>query len=70
MIAEKNSRGKGAATEALQIMMFYATSKLTVDAFVAKIGADNLQSIALFKKLGFKEIKYNKIFNEVNATFH
>jgi RimJ/RimL family protein N-acetyltransferase len=48
MIAEPGSRRGGLATEALRLLMAYATRRLGVGKFVAKIGAANAPSLALF----------------------
>ena len=37
---------------------------LQVSKYIAKIGADNAPSLALFRKLGFRETKFVEIFNE------
>jgi len=65
MIAEERSRGRGLATQALRAMMYYAGTKLQCTKFVAKIGEANKASLALFQKLGFKQVNYSKIFKEV-----
>ena len=49
-------RRKGLALEALQLFMAYLHQELGVTKFVAKIGADNGPSLALFEqRLGFTE---------------
>lgn len=58
MVAEPDSRRKGLALEALQLFMAYLHSRLGVSRFVAKIGADNAPSLALFQgRLGFVELR-------------
>ena len=49
MIAEKDARKKGCATEAVKLMMGYCYDKLHVSRFIAKIGKHNLKSYSLFK---------------------
>ena len=49
MIAEKSARQKGAATEALKLMMGYCYDSIHISRFVAKIGKHNLKSYSLFK---------------------
>merc|ERR1712154_569955 len=53
MIAQEKSRKKGIATETLQLIIDFATKKLDIKTFDAKIQADNADSIKLFKKAGF-----------------
>jgi RimJ/RimL family protein N-acetyltransferase len=64
MVAEQRSRRKGIAFEALQIFLGWIKSNLPVTTIVAKIVEGNQSSIDLFKKLGFVEVKFNKIFRE------
>ena len=68
MIAEKLSRRKGLAFEALNLMMDYAIDKLNVSQFVAKITSENKPSLELFKKLGFDDIQYIEVFSEYHLT--
>ncbi|XP_042973942.1 N-acetyltransferase 9-like protein isoform X1 [Carya illinoinensis] len=65
MIAEPKSRGKGLGNECVLIMMAFAVENLEICVFRAKIGESNGTSLALFKKLGFKETSYSEIFKEV-----
>merc|ERR1712087_594738 len=68
MVAEKASRRKGLATEAVQLMMDFARHKLEIGKFVAKIQTDNASSLRLFKKLGFAETDYVEQFKEHTYT--
>lgn len=65
MIAENRSRRKGLATEALELMMLYGITELGIRKFYAKIGAGNAPSLSLFERLGFEDVKFSEIFNEV-----
>lgn len=69
MIADQKARRKGIATEAIFIMMFYCWKHFGIDKYVAKILEDNKPSIELFKKLGFKQIGYQKVFKEYVFEF-
>eukprot|EP01080_Neovahlkampfia_damariscottae_P010681 gene10681-3302_t len=64
MIAEEKSRKKGIAKESIKMMIKYANEELKINKFIAKIIDTNQNSIILFKKLGFKELKYVSVFNE------
>ncbi|CAL8101256.1 unnamed protein product [Orchesella dallaii] len=70
MIAEKSARRKGLATEALTLMMTFGKEELGVQKFIAKIKEDNESSIALFEKLGFREVERSKTFHEVTLEKH
>ncbi|PSC76460.1 histone H3 [Micractinium conductrix] len=65
MIAEPRSRRKGIAEEALRLFMSYASSRLGVTKFRAKIGETNAPSIALMTKLGYRQVSRSQIFKEV-----
>jgi len=69
MVAEKRSRRKGIASEALEMCMAYAWKTMHVTTFVAKIGLGNAASLALFtEKLGFRETsRETRIFREATA---
>ncbi|CAJ2668278.1 unnamed protein product [Trifolium pratense] len=65
MIAEQSSRGKGLGKESVLIMMAFAIEKLGIKTFQVKIGESNVESINLFKKLGFVQTSHSNIFKEV-----
>ncbi|KAI0293091.1 acyl-CoA N-acyltransferase [Russula brevipes] len=67
MIAEPAYRGQGRAHAALVLLLSYACNKLGVGkrSFVARIGAANARSIALFAGLGFKVVRTVTVFDEV-----
>lgn len=50
MIADPRYRRRGLASDALKLMIFYGTEQLKLKRFFAKIGENNLASIALFKR--------------------
>ncbi|KAK4811813.1 hypothetical protein QYF61_010315 [Mycteria americana] len=65
MIAEPSYRGRGFGKEATLMMMSYGVTHLGITKFEAKIGQENEASICMFKKLHFKEVAVNSIFQEV-----
>ncbi|KAM9831769.1 alpha/beta-tubulin-N-acetyltransferase 9 [Neosynchiropus ocellatus] len=65
MVAESSFRGKGIGKEVTQMMMHYGVAKLGIKKFEVKIGLDNKASIALFKKLNFRQVSLCKVFKEV-----
>ncbi|ODN03080.1 N-acetyltransferase 9 [Orchesella cincta] len=70
MIAEKSARRKGLASEALTLIMTFGKEELGVQKFIAKIKEDNESSIALFQKLGFREVARSTVFHEVTLEKH
>ncbi|NXF91633.1 NAT9 acetyltransferase, partial [Eubucco bourcierii] len=65
MIAEPGYRGRGFGKEATLMMMSYGVRNLGITKFEAKIGQENEASICMFKKLRFKEVAANRVFQEV-----
>ncbi|NWW72986.1 NAT9 acetyltransferase, partial [Climacteris rufus] len=65
MIAEPSCRGRGFGKEATLLMMAYGVRNLGITKFEAKIGQENEASICMFKKLHFKEVAVNSVFQEV-----
>ncbi|XP_054249806.1 alpha/beta-tubulin-N-acetyltransferase 9 isoform X3 [Indicator indicator] len=65
MIAEPGYRGRGFGKEATLMMMSYGVRNLGITKFEAKIGQENEASICMFKKLHFKEVAANSVFQEV-----
>lgn len=65
MIAEESARGKGVATEAIRLFMYYVCEHLPrVQLFFVKIGDSNVSSLKLFEKLNFTFHKHVEIFSE------
>lgn len=54
LIADRNDRGKGYATEALHLLIEYGFDVLDLHQIYSNVRTDNDQSVALFKKLGFE----------------
>ncbi|NWW98367.1 NAT9 acetyltransferase, partial [Caloenas nicobarica] len=65
MIAEPSYRGRGFGKEATLMMMAYGVRNLGITKFEAKISQENETSICMFKKLHFKEVAVNSVFQEV-----
>ncbi len=57
---------QGIARQALELFMAYASSRLQVRCFRAKILESNAPSIALFESMGFLEVKRVAVFKEVH----
>lgn len=54
LIANRNDRGKGYATEALHLLIEYGFDALDLRQIYSNVRVDNEQSVALFKKLDFE----------------
>ncbi|MDG1841233.1 MAG: GNAT family protein [Crocinitomicaceae bacterium] len=62
LIAEKKFRNKGYACEAIKLIISYCRNKLDIITLNCCIQEDNLKSIKLFEKNGFKRINnFNNI---------
>ena len=64
MVAEAQWRGIGLGKEAIKILIYFAILKMNIKKFIVKIGSTNLESLALFKGLGFEEESYSSVFDE------
>ncbi len=60
LIARKDKREKGLASEALSVLMDYAFGTLHLHQVFCNIAVENEASIKLFKKLGFMEVGLQK----------
>ena len=72
-ISEPAYRRKGYAHAALRLLLLYACApplSVNPQTLVARIGAKNEASIALFKKLGFEKTKYVEVFDEVEMRYN
>jgi len=69
LIAEEESRGKGYGKEALSLVINYSKTHLRLHQLYANITSDNLASINLFEKQGFKKIGIKKDWNLVSNTY-
>jgi GNAT superfamily N-acetyltransferase len=65
MLARREYRGRGLATEAVKALMRFSERRLGVSRFVAKVLSTNKSSVTLFeKRLGFAMIEYVECFDE------
>jgi RimJ/RimL family protein N-acetyltransferase len=64
MIAEKNARRMGYATESVLLMMLYGSEELGIDRYFVKISEDNIESLKFFQKIGFRQCNYVECFRE------
>lgn len=57
----------GLALETLQLFISYASKHLDLrpEQFIVKVGYENVPSLKLFEKLGFRETKRVEVFREV-----
>ncbi|WP_025740023.1 GNAT family N-acetyltransferase [Aquimarina pacifica] len=69
LIFEEENRGKGYGKEALSLIVNYGSTHLHLHQLYANISEDNLTSIALFEKQGFKIVGVKKDWNQVQGTY-
>lgn len=60
LIAEEADRGKGIATEALEVCIGYCKNVLELRNLQCFVQSSNHQSLNLFRKIGFREIGVRK----------
>ena len=58
MVAEPEARRGGVATQAVKAMINFGIKEYKKNKILAKIKEDNIPSISLFEKLGFKKVNY------------
>lgn len=65
MIAERDARRKGYATEAVLLALLYGVDELDISRFFVKIHEDNVDSLMFFReRLGFMHSNYVPCFGE------
>ena len=69
LIADKNFRGQGLATESLALVIEYAFSTLDLHCLYANIGEGNEASFSLFKNAGFVELGIKKDWNLISGVW-
>ena len=67
MIAEENARGQRLGWESLLMMIRYGLEILKITTFQAKIKKENLVSLKMFQRIGFKEISRSEVFGEITV---
>lgn len=69
MIKSDVNRNQGIGSEALELLISYAFSKLNLHQLYANIDTNNEASLALFAKFGFKNIGIKKDWNLINGKY-
>ncbi len=69
LIADTQHRGKGYASEALELLCNYCFSILYLNQLYCNINSDNLISVALFTKIGFVQTGKKHQWNKVKGGF-
>lgn len=69
LIANENYRGKGYASMSLTILIDYCFKKLLLHQLYCNILENNLESLQLFKNLGFREIGIKKDWIKLNDGY-
>lgn len=60
VVLESKNRNKGVGAEAISLITKYSFTVLNLRQLYANVGEDNLASLHLFKKLGFREVGVKK----------
>jgi RimJ/RimL family protein N-acetyltransferase len=68
MIAEVEARGKKMGWEAMLLMLRYGVEVLGICRYEVKIKMENIASIKMFNKIGFKEESRSEVFKEVTSV--
>lgn len=70
IIQDTEERNKGIGTEALQLLIDYAFSKLQLHQLYANIDSGNVASVSLFTNFGFELIGQKKDWIKRNNNYH
>ena len=65
MIARIDFQGKGLGRAATCAMLLYGATELNIHRFFCRINEDNINSIRLFKAIGFEQCDYAACFKQV-----
>lgn len=66
MVAEKRARRRGIGKESVLLMLNHIAQLLDDRRLLANISSNNVESLALFQKLGFEIVEQNEVFKEVS----
>lgn len=69
LVKDLADRNKGVGGEALKLLINYSFKRLNLHQLYCNISKQNIASIKLFKKHGFKEVGLKKDWNLVNNTY-
>jgi len=70
LLAEPEKRGKGFASEVMEIVLPYCFQTLSMHQVYCSILTDNEESVRLFKKFGFKEVGIKKDWTYYDGKFY
>ncbi|RDI09746.1 GNAT family N-acetyltransferase [Flavobacterium sp. AG291] len=70
IIQDTEERNKGIGTEALQLLIDYAFSRLQLHQLYANIDSGNVASVSLFTNFGFELIGQKKDWIKRNNNYH
>jgi diamine N-acetyltransferase len=70
ILIEDDYRGKGYASEALDLLISYAFSTLQLHQVFCNISPENQESLNLFKSKGFELVGVKKDWNKIKNTWH
>jgi diamine N-acetyltransferase len=69
LIKNEKNRSKGVGTEALQLLVNFSFNKLQLHQLYCNIAEDNMASLKLFTKQGFKKVGLKKDWTFTNNNF-
>ncbi|MBT8304420.1 MAG: GNAT family N-acetyltransferase [Bacteroidia bacterium] len=70
LVKDESKRNQGIGSEALELLTEYSFNRLNLHQLYCNISVDNIASINLFTKQGFKKIGTKKDWNFAEGKFH
>lgn len=69
LIGDKNEKGKGYSTEIVRLLLDYAFKKLKLNSLFATVTVENIPSLKVLEKAGFKKIGIRREYNHIGGKY-
>ncbi len=69
LIGDKNEKGKGYSREIVRLLLDYAFKKMKLNSLFATVTVENIPSLKVLEKAGFKKIGIRRQYNYIGGKF-
>jgi len=69
LIGDKNEKGKGYSKEIVQLLLNHAFKKLKLNSLFATVTVENIPSLKVLEKAGFKKIGIRREYNRIGGKY-